>query len=195
MKTYLIFDTETTGFPSNTAARDPKQARVCQLAMLLCREDGTHLAEMSFYIKPDGWKITEGAREVHGITDEICEKHGIDSKIAFQLFDRFVNCAHGVVAHNLDFDTKMMKIECEAHNFMMPYFNEPFCTLKATTNICKLPGKYGKYKWPKLSEALKIICGRDIGNDAHDAMVDTKACRDVFFKLKNPKNDDGADLC
>jgi DNA polymerase-3 subunit epsilon len=45
----------------------------------------------------------------------------------------------------------------------------------------KLPGRYpGKYKWPNLAEAHRFCLGRDF-DDAHSAMGDVLACRDIYI--------------
>lgn len=182
---YLFLDTETTGFPNpNLGPRDPKQGRVCQLAFILTDENNRNIAEFCSLIAPDGWAIQMGAQNIHGLTDELCAKYGVKSRTAFQLFQRLADKADIVVAHNLDFDMRMFEMEAAAHDLAMPIFKERYCTMKAATPLCKLPKKQGSgYKWPKLSEALPILCGRELGDGAHDAMVDTRGCKDLFFEL------------
>lgn len=185
---YLFFDTETTGFPSGLIpARDPKQGRVCQLAMILTDETGRTVAEYASLIAPDEWSIQEGAAKIHGLSDALCTKYGMDSRKALLTFLQFARKAKVLVAHNADFDMKMMDMEALAHGLMLPEARDIFCTMKSEIiiDICKLPKKRGSgYKWPSLAEALQILCDRPIGSDAHDAMVDTRACRDIFFALK-----------
>lgn len=189
---YLFFDTETTGFPSDKlGARDPKQGRICQIAAILTDNTGQSFAEFSTLIRPDGWSIGAGAHGVHGITDEECEKFGLDSRTVFEIFKNMVSRADMIVAHNLDFDCKMIAMEAKAHDTFV-FMKDAFCTMKATTDICRLPGGRGNsYKWPKLAEALPILCGREIGDDAHDAMVDARACRDIFFALQTHNEAEG----
>ena len=184
---YLFLDTETTGFPNlNLSPRDPKQGRVCQIAFILADENNRNIAEFSSLVAPDGWKIQIGAQNVHGLSDDLCEKYGVKSRTAFQLFQRLADKVDIVVAHNLDFDMKMLEVEAAAHSLEMPVFKERHCTMKAATPLCKLPKARGSgYKWPKLSEALPMLCGRELGDDAHDAMVDTRGCKDLFFELRN----------
>lgn len=183
---YLFLDTETTGFPNpNIAPRDPKQGRVCQIALILTDENNRNIAEFSSLIAPDGWTIQAGAQGVHGISDELCGKYGIKSRTAFQLFQRLAEKVDIVVAHNLDFDMRMLEVESAAHDLNMPFFKNRHCTMKAATPLCKLPKARGPgYKWPKLGEALPMLCGRELGDDAHDAMVDTRGCKDLFFELR-----------
>lgn len=182
---YLFFDTETTGFPrKDTHARDPSQARVCQMALLLTEEDGTVRGSFSTLIKPDGWNVGEKASEITGITDELCEAYGINSATAVDIFIDACSAAEQLVAHNLAFDTQMMGIECQAWAHDFPEFDNRTCTMLKSANSCKLPDRYDNYKNPKLDEALKILCDRELGDSAHDAMADTMACKDIFFELK-----------
>ena len=96
-----------------------------------------------------------------------------------------------LVAHNLDFDRTMIVAEL----FRMrqwesllaakqAFVEKPgFCTMKATTPICKLPGKFGNdYKWPKLQEAYKHLFNEEF-QGAHDAMADVRACARVYYSL------------
>jgi len=55
--------------------------------------------------------------------------------------------------------------------------------MERSTDHCKIPGSYG-YKWPSLSELYFILFDRDF-EEAHDAVVDVKACAECFFRLKN----------
>jgi DNA polymerase III epsilon subunit-like protein len=59
--------------------------------------------------------------------------------------------------------------------------------MHAATPVCKIlhakPRHDQDYKWPKLSEAYRYFFGRAL-EGAHDALVDVKACRDVYFEMK-----------
>lgn len=182
---YLFFDTETTGFPSlSKNPLDPKQGRVCQLGVLLTDENARTLAEFSTLIRQDDHvEMAQGAYDAHGWSLEECKKYGVKSRMALQTFRILARKCNLIVAHNIDFDWKALLVECNAHN-LEPPLKEIFCTMKSSTNICKLPGRGSSYKWPKLEEALKFFCDRDLGDAAHDAMEDTRACRDVFFAMK-----------
>jgi DNA polymerase-3 subunit epsilon len=191
---YLFNDTETTGFPSNSKkARDPGQARICQSAFILCDEKGRTLAETRLLIRPDNWAIQQGAFKAHGLTDELCARFGVGSWQAFQIFAELAECATVFVTHNNDFDYRMLEIEAEAHEAKMPTFEERVCTMKGGTAEIVGIAKGNGYKWPSLDEALRHFCGRGVGADAHDAMVDCRAAKDIFFAWrglgKKPAND------
>ena len=188
----LIFlDTETTNFPKKYGElKQSGQARVCQIAMLLTDDEGNSLAEYSSLIKPDGWQIEAKAAEVHGFTNEKCEQYGVSAIGVYTFFYRMAKIADKIIAHNIEFDRKMMEIE--AAYVGHPSANKPwFCTMEASSPILNLSptekmvaAGFNKPKVPKLEEALQFLCGRGLGNTAHDAMYDVKACRDIYFELK-----------
>lgn len=187
----LIFlDCETTGFSKSGLPKQEGQARVCQIAMLLTDDQGNSLAEFSSLIKPDGWQIHEGAAAVHGFTDEKCEKYGVSARAAYNFYMRMVEISTKIVAHNSKFDSRMMEIEAAYCD--MPHTNKQwYCTMEASALIVNLPptekmlmAGYNKPKPPKLEEALQFLCGRGLGDTAHDAMYDVKACRDIYFELR-----------
>lgn len=183
-------DTETTGLHQKKLhSRHPDQARVIQLGLKLVNMQGRILAQFSTLIKPSGWsEIHPKAYEAHGITKEDCENFGIDLKAAFAVFKMFAKRANVIVAHNSAFDQPMMEIEADNLDDEMPPL--PWhCTMMQAKDICRIPPtanmkKYGfkDYKNPNLTEALKIICNKDL-EGAHDAMVDVSGCLDVFLAL------------
>jgi len=102
--------------------------------------------------------------------------------------------AKTIVAHNVLFDKKMMEIECAYYrNNPLPP-TEWYCTQKNSKDICKIPptdkmkavGRFN-HKEPSLAEAYKFLTGKDI-EGAHHAMVDVRACKEVFFHMKRLTN-------
>lgn len=187
----LIFlDCETTGFSKPGLARQQDQARVCQIAILMTDDDGNSLAEFSCLIKPDNWQIQEKAAAVHGFTNEKCEKYGVSARGAYTFFYTLSKVATKIIAHNVKFDSRMMEIEAAYCD--MPHTNKQwYCTMESSAPIVNIPSTakmiaagFNKPKPPKLEEALQFFCGRGLGDTAHDAMYDVKACRDIYFELK-----------
>jgi DNA polymerase III subunit epsilon len=175
----LIFDCETTGLVNHKTPDHTVQPYPVQLAMILV-EDQQVRAMASVLVNPGpDISIDPGAANVHKITREVIDNLGISMAAATGLFINFLNKADRVVGHNVDFDL----IVCEAMifrtlaNFEMDRFREKprVCTMNSTTNLCKLPGKYG-YKWPKLEEAYKLLVDPAGFKGAHDALQDVLAC-------------------
>jgi DNA polymerase-3 subunit epsilon len=149
--------------------------------MILTDQNGKSLSKFSSLIKPDGWKISEGAQKVHGITDELCEKYGIKYHSAVGMFFLLAKKATKIIAHNEEFDRNMLAIEAAYYQkesgspYKVDAFNW-FCTMKSNTHI-----KGGK--WPKLAEAYKHYTGKELGDDAHDALVDAEGCKEIYFAM------------
>ena len=182
----LIFDTETTGMVQfRKPPEDPSQPDLIQLGMLLVEtEDWGPRARHSLLVKlaPDV-KIEPGAKEAHGISEEDCARYGVDPVVACSLFNQACMQADIIVAHNLSFDTSIMKTALHRIGNKPHRFDgrQQVCTKESSTDVLKLPGKYG-YKWPTLAEAYRHYTGNEI-EGAHDALVDTEACLQVFRGL------------
>ncbi len=187
----LAIDTETTGFAKKHGPLIQEgQARVCQIAMLLTDDEGKSLAEFSCLIKPDGWEVNEKAQAVHGFSKEMCEQYGIGMKSAYAFFSRMAKIADVIIAHNSDFDMKMMQIEAAYYEQEFPV-TPWYCTMNESSPIINLPPTekmmaYGftKNKPPNLGEALEYMCQRTLGDGAHNAMYDVAACRDIYFAIQ-----------
>ena len=90
-----------------------------------------------------------------------------------------------VVAHNLSFDEKFMKVEMARCGYRFDLSQKGWCTMRRFTPILRLPGTRNLYKYPSLSE-LAAYWGIDdaivrvnmqslyhVDRDAHDARHDT----------------------
>lgn len=184
----LFFDTETTGkFNFRGTYKDEDQPRVVQLAAVLTDDAGKKLNLFNFIIRPDGFTIPEDVSHIHGITQEAAVEQGICIQDVLPIFENLMLKAHTLVAHNIDFDEKMIRRET-----FLAYGNadvieeatemKRFCTMHEMTDVCKLEGRHGDYKWPSLYEAhyhcfTKPIIG------AHNALTDALACAKIYFWL------------
>lgn len=179
----IYYDTETTGFPAKAGAPLSECPFIVQLAAILIDDDEGEIASLNTIIKPDGWEIPETASDIHGITTEKAERFGIPVAVAMAMFSNLCRVSEQAVAHNDEFDVKLISYEIERLNKPNVLMEKPrFCTMKATTNLCKLPGRYGQYKWPKLIEAHQHFFGEGF-DGAHDALVDVRACHRVHMHL------------
>jgi len=183
----LVFDTETTGMVRFQLPPDhAEQPDLIQLGALLVDSGdwSVHARVSTLVTLRAGAQIEPAAHEAHGISEEDCARWGIAPVVACSLFNQFCMQADLIVAHNLSFDESVMKTA------LFRIGNKPnridgrrtLCTKEATTEVLKLPGKYGSYKWPTLAEAYRHYTGNEI-EGAHDALVDTEACLAVFRGL------------
>lgn len=173
---YLVFDTETTDLPQYKLAADhPLQARVIQLACLLLDKGFRPMGQFCTLIQPNCWHISEGAKAAHGIDEDTCARYGVPIEDAIAVFERLGATAQVIVAHNIKFDHFLLSSEFTRLAKTSQTLQRPqVCTMLTTTPLCKLPGRYGQYKWPKLSEAYEWAFKEEL-KDAHDALVDCKA--------------------
>lgn len=186
----LLFDTETSGMISwNLPLNDPRQPDIIQLAAILCIEDEV-LHEINTLVNPGDinpdWVMQPGAQAVHGFTRERVEAEGRMSRDVLAEFEGLMQRADVLVCHNTAFDTKLLGIAYnraeDTTNSLQVMNGKAYCTMKKSTNLCKLPGPYG-YKWPKLSELHTELFGEDF-DGAHDAMQDILATRRCYYELR-----------
>lgn len=181
----LFFDTETTGkWEFSRPGTDAIQPNLVQLGAIL-REDGVIRNEVNVIVFPDS-AIHPKAVEVHGITDLIADSNGLSQKAACLMFSDMLHCADRIVAHNIDFDVKIMKRAFWRSEIDIGVFEDvdQVCTMKVSTDILRLPSpKKNGFKWPTLMEAHKYFTNAGFEN-AHDAMADVRACISVYDGLK-----------
>ena len=183
---YLFFDTETTGLPKNWKAPVTdlnNWPRMIQIAWILCDQNGTRIESGDFIIQPEGFTIPSDASRVHGISTEKAIREGEDLEQVLIKFGALADRADYIVAHNISFDEKIVGAEFLRKGVQTDFERKPkLCTMKASTDYCRLPGPYG-YKWPKLSELHIKLFGVDF-EEAHDASVDINATEKCFWELR-----------
>ncbi len=183
----LFFDTETTGLPRDWKApvtQTNNWPRMVQIAWLQYDDQKNLISEANYIIRPDGFTIPSDAADIHGITTEIAIEKGSELSSVLSAFSAVVGGAKMLVAHNMDFDEKIVGAEYVRMGLKSGIFETPrFCTMKTTTDLCRIPGNYG-YKWPKLEELHRFLFGSDF-EDAHDALVDVKVCAKCYYELVN----------
>jgi DNA polymerase-3 subunit epsilon len=184
---YLFFDTETNGLPKkyNGLPTDlDNWPRVIQLAWVLFANDGTEMLSRCNLITPDGWTIPQEKFWIdNGYTTERNAQQGRGMLQELHAFAAAINRCELMVAHNLSFDQPILVAEMLRYQVKSDKKPSKFCTMKATTNLCKLPSARGGYKWPKLEELHKFLFGVSF-DGAHDALEDVRATARCFFELK-----------
>ncbi len=184
---YLFFDTETTGLPRDYKAPISELdnwPRLVQIAWLQYNHSGEKLLSRNYVIKPQGFIIPEQSSRIHGITNEMAVNEGYDLKKVLREFSEILNKSKILVAHNISFDEKVVGAELLRNNIQSNLLKIPkICTMKSSTDFCRIPSRYRRYKWPNLSELHSVLFNKPLLN-GHDAMVDTTACAECFFELK-----------
>ncbi len=159
---YAVLDVETTGL-------DPAQgARVCEVAVVRMRGDGTVLREFSTLVDP-GAPIA--GREFHGIADGDVAGAPRAGALARELAGLFSDAV--VVGHNLDFEAAFLTGELVPEG--LPEGVPGLCTLRALRSQLDLD----RYSLPRASLALN----GHWPSGQHTALGDARACARILAEM------------
>jgi len=187
MSFITFFDTETTNLPAKGQWDNPHHdntPKIVELAAVTYTPDGKEVSTMNVIVKPNGWTISTEASEIHGISQERAMSEGVELDLAIRHFHYVLKNTSTLVAHNIRFDWLVL----QRAYIDLDFFDrlprpELFCTMLHMTNECKLPGRYGNYKWPTLQEAYQHTFNKTFDN-AHSALADVRACAEIFFHYR-----------
>ena len=186
MTRFLFFDTETDGLPKNYKAPVTdldNWPRLVQIGWIVMNESQDVLEEKEYIIFPDGFIIPKEVSDIHRVTQERAEKGGVPILTVLQEFRTAISQSDYLVGHNIEFDCNIIGAEFIRNNIESLENKTPrICTMKSSTAFCKLPNKWGKYKWPKLMELHTKLFGEGF-EEAHDAIADIQATAKCFFEL------------
>uniref|UniRef100_A0A6C0JWT1 Exonuclease domain-containing protein n=1 Tax=viral metagenome TaxID=1070528 RepID=A0A6C0JWT1_9ZZZZ len=201
----LIFDVETSGLiPKGEPALD-LCPYILQLSFIVFNvETRTIEQKYNSYINVSSKiKIIPEIEKLTGITRVKCNGGVVVTEALNALYDAYVKCAK-VIAHNIEFDSKMVRIElarnpgrktrhlCDLLNsgYELANKKERYCTMANSIELCSIvvdaidkrgqPYQYKKF--PKLSELHQKLFGT-IPENLHDSMVDTMACLKCYMKM------------
>lgn len=191
----LFFDIESTGLPRDWKAPVSdldNWPRVIELAASLHDSDTEgEVAALSVLIDPDGWTVPdEPFWRDRGMTTAKCMLDGVSILEAATAFLSLVERADYLVAHNLDFDQKVMAAECLRLGLSSTHRPVKLCTKELSTQYCKIrfntkqrrfPGQ--QYKWPSLEELWGVLFGKDTLVQEHRAKGDVEVLKTCFFEL------------
>lgn len=187
---YLFFDTETTGLPHDYEAPafdTLNWPRMVQLSWILTDNKGNVLSTHDYIIRPDGYEIPEESASIHGISTEKAMLEGLPLDSVLVVFVATLDSAEYIVGHNISFDIHVVDAELFRRGVDVQLSSmKSYCTMLAGTDYCKLPGRYGHYKWPKLQELHKILFGVEF-DGAHNSAADVEATCKCFWEMRRRK--------
>lgn len=204
----LIFDVETSGLYRNNQPME-LQPYVLQFSYILYNlKNHDIIRKVNSYVNVGpNVTITPEISAINGCTRELCDK---GKKIDFLLSQFYYDftLAEYIVAHNIDFDSKIITLEFKRNwNLMekiapnaLKLFDADYlkstnqtciCTMKETTQLVKAPHKNAKpedivkknFKWPTLSELHHYLFGFQPQN-LHNSMVDVLITLKCFLFYK-----------
>ena len=198
----LVFDTETTGLQEKGASIYDKSRwpYIIQLSYILYDISNNSTFIKNNYIKLDNSiVISQESFNIHNISREILDSQGINIVDALKEFNKYLKLCDIVVGHNISFDKRLIFVECFRHNICQNFtqfknnqqiHKSEFCTMKNTTEFCKLErlGVSNKVynKQPKLSELYSLLFPNDpIPNDLHNSLIDVAMTLRCYLKYTN----------
>ena len=187
----LVFDTETTGLfpPRNEIAKYPY---IVQISWFVYDFGDNKIKSMNDHIirLSPGVKNHQRAIDVHGITDEIIRKKGVDIKEVLFRFVSDIKLCTTIIAHNIDFDKKIINVELMRNGFsksLGELRKKEFCTMRQSIDICDL--KMVSYyslklvpKMPRLTELHNKLFKKSPKN-IHNALIDILMCFRCYYKM------------
>lgn len=179
---FIIFDTETSGLFNFGQPLDAEgQPRLASIAFIMLSETFAPLGEHYKLVYPDGWQMSYGASMVNGLNQQMLLSKGIPVRNILDAFQFLLEetPSHTFVGHNIDFDLKIMASEFIRDGRKPFETPKTFCTMRQTKNICRIPDKRGRNKWPKLTEAYEFFFGESF-TGAHEALGDARATSRLF---------------
>jgi DNA polymerase-3 subunit epsilon len=191
----LFYDTETTGLPLfSEPSEHASQPHIVQLAALLVDLDTYKvLSSFDVTVRHEGWESAPEALKAHGITTERANEIGVSESLAVSLLTDLWSRADVRIGHNEQFDARIVRIALHRFPVVHPDVwkgGRAECTQILATPILKLPptermraAGRNHHKSANLREAYQHFMGCELV-DAHSAMADAMACRDVYFAIK-----------
>lgn len=175
MSHILIVDIETTGFLN-------KGGKIVEIGIAeLDLETGNRkiLFDQVMHERPitmaevaDAWIIKNSSLTVEQVQNS---KQLIEYKKEIQ--EILYRYHKGATAFNNKFDFDFM----EDRGFVFP--RKLPCPMLLATDICKLPGKYGSYKWPKVQEAYDFFFGKTDYVEEHRGADDAMHEAEIVYEL------------
>lgn len=192
----LVFDTETTGLPTERNAsimETHKWPYIIQLSYILYDTENKEVLDMADDLiqLPIGVDITPDSEAIHHISLVMCQANGIRMLDALNCFNKAMDKADILVGHNISFDKRMLMVESKRLNKYQRFTNNgikkpEYCTMKNTTNLCKIdvtsPTGKNYYKFPTLSE-LHYKLFENLPKGTHNALADILICLRCYLKV------------
>ena len=142
----LVIDIETTGWLNDGGSiveigaveLDLTSDIITEVFNSICREKTLTAKHRDAWIFNNSDLTVEMVRDAPPFEEVAAE---------FQkLIDKYTE---GVTAYNRDFDVPFLQ------NRRLKFFKLLACPMLLATEVCQIPGKFGKYKWPKVEEAFR----------------------------------------
>jgi DNA polymerase III epsilon subunit-like protein len=212
--TTLVFDTETTGLlpkgkllNGDTLSSFPYSVQFSYI--MYEYETNTIIKMRDFIVKlPADIKISDESSKIHGITNEISLRDGVNIEYVIDEFIQDYNAANSLVAHNLSFDLTVLQADIlriinrnqisankiQTYKEFIASLNKSkklYCTMQESVELCDIKAYYkdgrAYIKFPKLSELHEKLF-QIVPQNLHNSMNDVIVCLRCFYKMIHNKD-------
>jgi len=162
----IIFDLETTGLPKAEGSDLDIQPKIIEFGAIKLDDDLKEVSRLQFLCNPRE-KIEEKITKITNITDDMVANEKPFIAYYKELCDFFLG-ERELVAHNLPFDSKILRFELERIDKLtkFPWPFEHICTLEICQKV------WGQRM--KLGDIHEKLFGEKI-TDAHRSISDVEA--------------------
>lgn len=134
-------------------------------------------------IKSDNQKITANVAKSTGVTQKQMTEDGVDLNSALLEFNEEVNKAKTIISFNWKYNASILLCEYKREKIKTDLdVKDSFCLMHESTYYCKLPSRYGGFKWPTLTQLYAKIYQAKL-EGINQADTDVIACASCFYKL------------
>jgi DNA polymerase III alpha subunit (gram-positive type) len=186
----LIFDTETTGLlpknmPKNIWEFSDEELQeypyITQLSAILYDVANEKICQVfNTYVRiPEHVVIPDIVVQITGITREKCD-NGMPIVDALKMFHNMWSKCGSIVAHNMWFDSKMIKLEFKRNHMYCDIFKD-YDTMQCT--MMQGMRHIGANRFVKLSYLYEQLFGALPDVQLHNSLVDTIVCLRCYLKV------------
>ena len=185
----IIIDTETTGLvkydgiPTKKAVAEYPNLfpDIVEIAWISISRNYEIVSKKHFIIKQSA-KIPIESIKIHGISDEKCEKEGLEWSEVYNYLIKDLDYCEYIVGHNVSFDKKVIEGVCLKKSLKKPFVK------KKKYDTMQMGRKIMKKKFFKLQDlAFSLYGKKQILNNFsfHNAMDDVEITANCFCWLHN----------
>jgi DNA polymerase III epsilon subunit-like protein len=192
----LVFDTETTGIIPSSITKLELMPYIVQCSFLtydMTSHEIVHSYDNIVRV-PNHVEISKKVSSIHGITNTISQEKGVPIADILHEFSEQLQQCDVLVAHNIEFDKKMIEFECKRAQIPSPFTLREslreICTMKEGTELCNIiaTNSRGSYKkWPTLGELYNSLYGAPPREALHNSLVDVIVCLCCFLYMVTDK--------
>lgn len=170
-------------FDLETSSLDVKNSYIIEIGWITYNIETKQIIENNYILDVP---VDIDNSHIHGITKEMTIDKFKFEEIIDGFLEDYKQC-HMIVGFNHQFDLNCLEVSLDRcgrfEDIDILYKNKKFYdVMKQSMNVCKIIGKNGRIKFPRLSELYEFLFNKEIGV-SHRAIVDVVNTFQCYKKL------------